>query len=143
MPSSTVVSWTGAEWATSETASARGIGRIGYGYPGGAKMSRPRAGSVDAHCPTPYTLWPATIATARHHLKHFFAETPRRRLTLYTITQIEHYLASLGEKGWTRNGIRSFAYRLRGFFKYGESQGWTKHLVITSMAGTHKIALWL
>src|SRR5690242_7410567 len=49
-------------------------------------------------------LSPATISTARHHLKHFFAETTRRRLPKYTIAHIEQYQAGLGEKGWTRNG---------------------------------------
>jgi integrase/recombinase XerD len=89
----------------------------------------PHQGEFDAYCrhmEEERGLSPATIATARHHLKHFFAETPRRRLTLHTIAQIEHYLASLGEKGWTRNGIRTLAYHLRGFFLYSESQKWTK-----------------
>lgn len=66
----------------------------------------------------------ATIATARHHLKHFFAETTMRRLPQYTIAHIGQYLAGLGEKGWTRNGIRTLAYHLRGFFLYAESQRW-------------------
>jgi hypothetical protein len=89
----------------------------------------PHQGEVDACCrymEEERGLSPATIATARHHLKHFFAETPRRRLTKYTIGHIEQYLAGLSEEGWTRNGIRTLAYHLRGFFLFSESQRWTR-----------------
>jgi integrase/recombinase XerD len=71
-------------------------------------------------------LSPATIAPARQHLTKFFERVVKSQLIEFTIADVEHFLATLGQQGWTRNGIRSFAYRLRGFFKYGESQGWTK-----------------
>ena len=61
----------------------------------------PHQSEVDAYCRCmgeERGLSPATIATARHHLKHFFAETPKRRLTQHTIAHIEHYLAGLGER---------------------------------------------
>lgn len=89
----------------------------------------PHQGEVDAYCrqmEEERGLSLATIATARHHLQHFFAETRKRRLTQYTIAHIEQYLAGLGEKGWTRNGIRTLAYHLRGFFLFAESQRWTR-----------------
>ena len=87
----------------------------------------PHQAQVDAYCrymEEERGLSPATIATARHHLKHFFAETRKRELRQYTIANIEQYLSGLGEKGWTRNGIRTLAYHLRGFFLYTESQKW-------------------
>lgn len=89
----------------------------------------PHQGEVDAYCRCmgdERGLSSATIATARHHLKHFFAETRKRPLTQCTIAHIEQYLAGLGEKGWTRYGIRTLAYHLRGFFLYAESQRWRK-----------------
>ena len=89
----------------------------------------PHQAEVDAYCRCMEEepgLSPATIATARHHLKHFFAEIAKRRLTKYAIAHIEQYLANLGEKGWTRNGIRALAYHVRGFFLYAESQRWRK-----------------
>jgi site-specific recombinase XerD len=89
----------------------------------------PHQGEVDAYCrcmEEDRGLSPATIATARHHLKHFFAETTKRPLRRYVIAHIEQYLAGLGAKGWTRNGIRTLAYHLRDFFLYVESQRWTK-----------------
>jgi len=86
----------------------------------------PRQHEIDAYCrymEEERGLSPTTIATARQHLTKFFEEAPKHRLIKYTITEVEQFLATLGQQGWTRNGIRSFAYRLRGFFKYGESQG--------------------
>ena len=36
------------------------------------------------------------------------------------------FLAHLGEQGWTRHGINAMAYIIRGFFKYAETQRWTR-----------------
>jgi integrase/recombinase XerD len=51
----------------------------------------PHQSQVDAYCrymEEDRGLSPATISTARHHLKHFFAETRKRPLTQYTIAHI-------------------------------------------------------
>jgi site-specific recombinase XerD len=91
---------------------------------GSRALSTPN--EIDAYCrymEEERGLSPTTIGTARQHLTKFFEKAPKHRLIKYTITDVEQFLATLGQQGWTRNGIRSFAYRLRGFFKYGESQG--------------------
>ena len=42
------------------------------------------------------------------------------------LADVESFLAHLGEQGWTRHGINGVAHIIRGFFKYGEVQRWTK-----------------
>ena len=65
------------------------------------------------------------MTTTRWTLGKFFTSTHPRELKRLSIKTVEQYLAGLGKKGWTRNGIRGEAYHLRRFFLYSEGQGWT------------------
>lgn len=80
-------------------------------------------------------LSPRTIASARWSISRFFKDIPKRPLKRVSCTDIETFLARLGDEGWTRYGISSLAHRLRGFFQYGEIQGWTKRGLAPSCRG--------
>jgi site-specific recombinase XerD len=68
----------------------------------------------------------ATVTTARSELPKFLKYTPGKTLKQMRLADVEIFLAHLGEQGWTRHGINSMAHIIRGFFKYGEAQRWTK-----------------
>lgn len=71
-------------------------------------------------------LAPASIKSAGHHLRIFFKSIPKRALKRISIADIERFLKRKREAGCTRDGMSSMISALRGFFKYGETQRWTK-----------------
>src|ERR1035437_2124604 len=68
----------------------------------------------------------ATVVTARYQLPQFLKYTGDKTLKQMRLEDVERFLAQLGEQGWTRHGINSMAHIIRGFFKYAETQQWTK-----------------
>ena len=68
----------------------------------------------------------ATVTTAGSELPKFLKYTSGKTLEQMRLADVEHFLAQLGEQGRTRHGINAMAYILRGFFKYAETQRWTK-----------------
>jgi site-specific recombinase XerD len=89
----------------------------------------PYAKELDAYCrymTAERGLATATVVSSRWHLINFLKYVGDRPLKQLRSADVDQFLASLGMKGWTRNGIRSIAHVLRGFFKYGETQKWTK-----------------
>ncbi|MGH9436979.1 MAG: tyrosine-type recombinase/integrase [Terriglobia bacterium] len=98
----------------------------------------PRRREVEAYCQyllNERDLSPTTVGTARHDLGKFFKRVGQRPLKRISINTVDRFLAWLGEQGWTRAGIQGMAYHLRGFFRYGESQGWTAQGVAAAIRG--------
>ncbi len=60
----------------------------------------------------------ATVVSSRAQLIKFLKYTEGRTLKQLRIADVERFLASLGERGWTRAGICGMAHTIRGFFKY-------------------------
>ncbi|MDQ2775042.1 MAG: site-specific integrase [Acidobacteriota bacterium] len=68
----------------------------------------------------------STVKTAGSQLPKFLKYTTGKTLKQMRLADVELFLAHLGERGWTRHGINAMAYVLRSFFKYAETQRWTK-----------------
>jgi integrase/recombinase XerD len=83
-------------------------------------------------------LAPASINSAGHYLKIFFRSIPNRPLRQITITDIERFLKQKREGGCTRDGMCSVISALRGFFKYGETQRWTKPGIAPQIPNTRR-----
>jgi integrase/recombinase XerD len=89
----------------------------------------PHQAEINAYCrymTEERGLAKATVTTAQWHLPKFFRYTAGKTLRQMRLADVEDFLAHLGELGWTRRGINSMAHVIRGFFKYGETQKWTK-----------------
>ena len=67
-----------------------------------------------------------TAATSRCQLGKFFTYVGERPLKHLRSSDVDQFLASLGAKGWTRTSICCAAHIIRGFFKFSETQKWTK-----------------
>ena len=67
-----------------------------------------------------------TITTAASEIPKFMKYAAGKTLKQIRLADVERFLAHLGEQGRTRHGINAMAYILRGFFKYSETQRWTK-----------------
>jgi len=89
----------------------------------------PHASELDAYCrymTEERGLATATVVSSRSQLIKFLKYVGDRPLRGLRSADVDQFLASLGMNGWTRNGIRSMAHIVRGFFKYGAAQKWTK-----------------
>jgi integrase/recombinase XerD len=71
-------------------------------------------------------LVPESIAVVRYNLGAFFKNHPHRGLRHITLGHLERFLKRLHEAGHTKRGISAKINSLRGFFNYGETQGWTR-----------------
>jgi hypothetical protein len=94
-----------------------------------ARASTPHQAELDGYCrymTEERGLAQATITTARSELPKFLKYSAGKALKQMRLADAEIFLAHLGEQGWTRHGIKSMAHIIRGFFKYGETQRWTK-----------------
>jgi integrase/recombinase XerD len=94
-----------------------------------ARPSTPHQAELDAYCrymAEERGLAQATVTTARSELPKFLRYTTGKTLKQMRLADVEIFLAHLGEEGWTRHGINSMAHIIRGFFKYCETQRWTK-----------------
>lgn len=69
-----------------------------------------------------------TVRFDAHHLRKFFDWLTSRCRTLRTcsLRDVDAFLASLGEKGWSRVSLARSVSTLRTFFHYAEEQGWCK-----------------
>jgi len=67
-----------------------------------------------------------TIRNSRWHLEKFFAHltTQHRTLAQATIADIDAFLESLAQRGWTRVSLAKSAKTLRAFLRYAEQRGW-------------------
>lgn len=83
-------------------------------------------------------LAPASIKSAGHHLRIFFRSIPKQVLKRIAIADIERFLKRKREAGCTRDGMCSMISALRGFFKYGETQGWTKSGLAPQIPNTRR-----
>jgi integrase/recombinase XerD len=89
----------------------------------------PHQAEIDVYCrymTEERGLAEATVTTARSELPKFMRYTTGKTLKQMRLADVELFLAHLGGQGWTRHGIKSMAHIIRGFFKYGELQRWTK-----------------
>ena len=94
-----------------------------------ARPPTPHRAELDAYCrymTEERGLAQATVTTVRSELAKFLKYTAGKTLKQMRLADVEIFLAHLGEEGWTRHGINSMAHIIRGFFKYGEVQRWTK-----------------
>jgi integrase/recombinase XerD len=71
-------------------------------------------------------LSPATIHDSRWHTEKFFRwlAAQSRTLAEATITDVDAFLESLGQRGWCRVSVVKGARTLRAFFRYAEQRGW-------------------
>jgi len=67
-----------------------------------------------------------TIATRCERLHWFFdsLHPPRQSLRTITIADVDTFVETKGQHGWTRASLASLASSLRSFFHYAEGQGW-------------------
>jgi integrase/recombinase XerD len=94
-----------------------------------SKSPIPHQAKLDVYCrymTEERGLAQATVTTARSELPKFLKYTSGKTLNQMRLADVETFLAHLGEQGWTRHGINSMAHIIRGFFKYCETQRWTK-----------------
>jgi len=80
----------------------------------------------------------ASIQSTGIHLKNFFKTIPKRDLNKITAAVVDDFLRQKREAGCTRDGLCSLIYALRGFFNYGERQGWTKPGIGSQLYGPRK-----
>jgi integrase/recombinase XerD len=68
----------------------------------------------------------ATIHGSRWHTEKFFQwlAAQNRTLAEATITDVDAFLESLGQRGWCRVSVVKAARTLRAFFRYAEQRGW-------------------
>ena len=94
------------------------------------RPAHPCAGHVAAfrdHMRSERGLSPLTIYTRCLRVEEFLARIcpDEPALRQMTIAQIDAAIAQKGaQDGCTRASIRTYAYILRSFFRYGETQGW-------------------
>jgi site-specific recombinase XerD len=72
-------------------------------------------------------LSPVTIATRCERLAWFFEELrpPRESLRTVSIADVDAFIDSKGNQGWSRASLAALASGLRSFFRYAEVQGWS------------------
>jgi site-specific recombinase XerD len=107
-------------------------------------VTTPHQREIDAYClylEHERGLASASIKTALVYLTRFFKNTKRKPLKHFNVGDVEQFLSQLRERGRTRAGLCSFIHALRGFFKYGEAQGWTKSGVACQLHGPRKYRL--
>jgi site-specific recombinase XerD len=71
-------------------------------------------------------LSPVTIATREERMRWFFASLPSwaRSIGDVTIDQIDAFLESEAQRGWSRSSLHALGSSLRSFFRYAAQQGW-------------------
>jgi site-specific recombinase XerD len=71
-------------------------------------------------------LSPVTIATREVRMCRFFSCLPSRVRSLsdVTIGQIDAFLESEAQRGWSRASLHTLGSSLRSFFRYAAQQGW-------------------
>ena len=71
-------------------------------------------------------LSPVTIATRCERLSWFFdgLRPPRDTLSTITVSDVDMFLESKGNQGWTRASLAALASSLRSFFSFAEARGW-------------------
>jgi integrase/recombinase XerD len=97
------------------------------------RPAHPCAGHVAAfrdHMRSERGLSPLTAYTRCLRIEEFLGRVcaDQQALRQVTITQIDEAIAQKGSKDHcTRASIRTYAYILRSFFRYAETQGWCEH----------------
>lgn len=71
-------------------------------------------------------LSPVTIATREVRMRRFFSWLPSRARSLsdVTIGQVDAFLESEAQRGWSRTSLHTLGSSLRTFFRYAAQQGW-------------------
>lgn len=71
-------------------------------------------------------LSPVTISTRCERLGWFFGglRPPRDALGAITVADVDAFLESKGQQGWTRASLAALASSLRSFFSFAEARGW-------------------
>ena len=77
----------------------------------------------------------ATVVSSRAQFIKFLKYTTGKTLMQMRLADVDQFLASLGERGWTRHGIKSMGHIIRGFFKYAEMQKWTRPGISAEIRG--------
>jgi site-specific recombinase XerD len=69
-----------------------------------------------------------TIATREERMRWFFASLPPRVRSLdeLTLGQIDAFLESKANRGWSRRSLRALGDSLRSFFQYAGYRGWCR-----------------
>jgi len=101
-------------------------------------VTTPHQLEIDAYClylERERGLASASIKSALVYLTRFFKNTKQKSLKQFNASDVEQFQSQLRERGRTRAGLCSFIHALRGFFKYGEAQGWTKPGIASQLHG--------
>jgi site-specific recombinase XerD len=101
-------------------------------------VTTPHQREIDTYClylEQERGLAPASIKSATVYLRRFFTNTRTKRLNQLRVSDVEGFASQLRERGRTRAGLSSFVHAMRGFFKYGETQGWTKRGIGAQLHG--------
>jgi site-specific recombinase XerD len=71
-------------------------------------------------------LSPVTISTRCEHLAWFVGGLcpPRDGFAAITVADVDAFLESKGQQGWTRASLAALASSLRSFFRFAEARGW-------------------
>ena len=79
----------------------------------------------------------ATIHDSRWHTEKFFQwlAPQNRTLAEATITDVDAFLESLGQRGWCRVSVVKAARTLRAFFRYAEQRGWCTAGIAAGIVG--------
>jgi site-specific recombinase XerD len=104
-------------------------------------ITTPHQREIDAYClylERERGLASASVKTALVYLTRFFKNTKQKSLKQFNAADVEEFLSQLRERGRTRAGLCSFIHALRGFFRYGEAQGWTKPGIASQLHGPRK-----
>ena len=79
----------------------------------------------------------ATIHDSRWHMEKFFQSLAAQNCTLAeaTITDVDGFLESLGQRGWCRVSVAKGAHIMRSFFRYAEQRGWCAAGIAAGIVG--------
>ena len=78
-----------------------------------------------------------TIRNYCWHVKKFlhWCEDHNRSVPTVEISDVDTFLASCGDKGWTRVSVATAAKSLKAFFRYAEQRGWCLPAIAHAIQG--------